>query len=81
MNRKGISTTIIALVIIIIIAIAAVAVYYLTVPLPGEGKKVGLIIATGGLGDKSFNDISYAGVERAKASSIGAVNVAAPSGR
>jgi len=27
---------------------------------------VGLIIATGGLGDKSFNDISYAGVKRAK---------------
>ena len=28
--------------------------------------KVGLILATGGLGDKSFNDISYAGVQRAK---------------
>jgi basic membrane protein A len=26
-----------------------------------EGKKVGLVMATGGLGDKSFNDISYAG--------------------
>jgi len=25
------------------------------------GKKVGLVLATGGLGDKSFNDISYAG--------------------
>lgn len=29
-------------------------------------KKVGLILATGGLGDKSFNDISYAGVQKAK---------------
>jgi len=29
-------------------------------------KKVGLILATGGLGDKSFNDISYAGVVRAR---------------
>ncbi len=29
-------------------------------------KKVGLITATGGLGDKSFNDISLAGVQRAK---------------
>jgi basic membrane protein A len=29
-------------------------------------KKVGLITATGGLGDKSFNDISYAGCMRAK---------------
>jgi basic membrane protein A len=31
-----------------------------------EGKKVGLVLATGGLGDKSFNDISYAGVEMAE---------------
>lgn len=29
-------------------------------------KKVGLILATGGLGDKSFNDISFAGVKRAQ---------------
>lgn len=29
-------------------------------------KKVGLILATGGLGDKSFNDISYAGCMKAK---------------
>jgi basic membrane protein A len=29
-------------------------------------KKVGLILATGGLGDKSFNDISFAGVQRVK---------------
>ena len=29
-------------------------------------KKVGLILATGGLGDKSFNDLSMAGVQRAK---------------
>jgi len=29
-------------------------------------KKVGLILATGGLGDKSFNDLTYAGVMRAK---------------
>jgi basic membrane protein A len=28
--------------------------------------EIGLILATGGLGDKSFNDISYAGVQRAK---------------
>ena len=31
-----------------------------------EGKKVGLILATGGLGDKSFNDISHAGVKKAQ---------------
>ena len=29
-------------------------------------KKVGLILATGGLGDKSFNDISFAGCQLAK---------------
>jgi len=29
-------------------------------------KKVGLILATGGLGDKSFNDISYAGCQMGK---------------
>ena len=29
-------------------------------------KKIGLITGTGGLGDKSFNDISYAGAQRAK---------------
>jgi basic membrane protein A len=29
-------------------------------------KKVGLILATGGLGDKSFNDISFAGCQMAK---------------
>jgi basic membrane protein A len=66
MNRKGISTTIIAIVIILIVVIGAVAIYYLTLPQAYEGKKVGLIIATGGRGDKSFNDISYAGVLRAK---------------
>ena len=30
------------------------------------GKKVGLVLATGGLGDKSFNDISYAGAQKAE---------------
>ena len=30
------------------------------------GKKVGLVMATGGRGDKSFNDISYAGVQMAE---------------
>ena len=28
--------------------------------------KIGLVLATGGLGDKSFNDIAYAGMMRAK---------------
>jgi basic membrane protein A len=38
-----------------------------TIPTPAAKPfRVGLIIATGGLGDRSFNDSGYAGVERAK---------------
>lgn len=36
----------------------------------GEGAdtiKVGLIVGTGGLGDQNFNDLAYAGLEKAKA--------------
>jgi len=66
MNRKGISTTIIAVAIIIIIVVAAVTVYYFTLPEETEAPKIGLITGTGGLGDKSFNDISEAGVIRAR---------------
>jgi len=33
--------------------------------LPGEGKVVIMITDTGGLGDKSFNDLAYAGLEQA----------------
>ncbi len=32
---------------------------------PSETFKVGLVLATGGLGDKSFNDIAFSGVQRA----------------
>lgn len=53
----------VAIIIIIILAIAAVAVYYFT---SRPSAEIGLIIATGGLGDKSFNDISYAGCLRAQ---------------
>jgi len=31
-----------------------------------SGKKVALILATGGLGDQSFNDLTYAGMQRAE---------------
>jgi basic membrane protein A len=43
------------------LAVAQAQIAELTAP-----KKVGLILATGGLGDKSFNDISYAGLQKAK---------------
>lgn len=67
MAKRAVSTTVAAGIVIVIVAIAAVAVYLATRPAPTPATpKVGLILATGGLGDKSFNDISYAGVLRAK---------------
>jgi basic membrane protein A len=66
MGRRAISTALIALVIIVIVIVAGVGVYVATRPPAEPSAKVGLILATGGLGDKSFNDISYAGVVRAK---------------
>ncbi|MDK2897479.1 MAG: basic rane protein [Candidatus Atribacteria bacterium] len=43
--------------------VLAVVILFLLLPSVswGEGKKIGLILGTGGLGDKSFNDISYVG--------------------
>ena len=35
-------------------------------PLPGEGVKVGMITDTNGLGDKSFNDAVWAGLQQAE---------------
>jgi basic membrane protein A len=67
MGKKAISTTIAAVVIIVILIVAGVAVYLATRAPAAPKAKVGLILATGGLGDKSFNDISYAGVTKAKA--------------
>ena len=64
MNKKGISTTLIVGIVVVVLVVAAIGVYLYTRPPPTP--KVGLIMATGGLGDKSFNDISYAGVQRAE---------------
>lgn len=66
MSKRAISTTIAAVIIIAILIVAAVAVYLATRPPAAPAVKVGLILATGGLGDKSFNDISYAGATKAK---------------
>jgi basic membrane protein A len=65
MGKKAISTVVVVGIVVVILIVAAVAVYFVTRP-AAPAAKVGLIIATGGLGDKSFNDISYAGVVRAK---------------
>jgi len=66
MSKKAISTMAAAVIIIVIVIVAAVAVYFVTKPAEPPAAKVGLIMATGGRGDKSFNDISYSGVVRAK---------------
>jgi len=41
--------------------------------------KIGLVLATGGLGDKSFNDIAWAGAQRAKTELNVTVDLAQPS--
>ena len=64
MNKKGISTTLIVGIVVVVLVVAAIGVYLYTRPPPTP--KIGLVMATGGLGDKSFNDISYAGVQRAE---------------
>jgi len=66
MNKRGISTAMAAGIIVVVLVVAAIGVYYFTRPPAAPVPKVGLVLATGGLGDKSFNDIAYAGVERAK---------------
>ena len=54
-------------VVLVVLAVIVGAAYLLLQPAPApKPPKVGLILATGGLGDKSFNDISYAGVVRAR---------------
>ncbi len=65
MSKKAISTVAVVGIVLAIVIVAAVAVYLVTKP-AAPAAEVGLILATGGLGDKSFNDISYAGVERAE---------------
>ena len=59
-------TVIIAIVIIAVVIIAGVAYVLLSGTVAPSAKKIGLITGTGGLGDKSFNDIAYAGALRAK---------------
>ena len=65
MNKKAISTVVVVGIVAVILIVAAVAVYLVTRP-AAPAAEVGLVLATGGLGDKSFNDISYAGVVRAE---------------
>jgi basic membrane lipoprotein Med (substrate-binding protein (PBP1-ABC) superfamily) len=36
-----------------------------TGPLPGKGKSIGVVFDVGGLGDRGFNDLAYAGMIQA----------------
>lgn len=61
------NNTLLVVVLIIAILIIAGVVYVLMSAPPSEPViKIGLITGTGGLGDKSFNDIAYAGALRAQ---------------
>jgi len=53
------------LLIVIIVGAAAWYVWFYQPAAPVKNK-IGLVLATGGLGDKSFNDIAYAGCLRAQ---------------
>ncbi|TRO52923.1 BMP family ABC transporter substrate-binding protein [Candidatus Bathyarchaeota archaeon] len=63
---KKSQTLIIVIAVIAVVIIAGVAYILLSGPVAPTVKKIGLITGTGGLGDKSFNDIAYAGALLAK---------------
>jgi basic membrane protein A len=65
-ERRAVSKTTAVVILIAILIVAVFAVYLATRPPAAPAAKIGLILATGGLGDKSFNDISYAGALKAK---------------
>lgn len=75
--RKGLSTTMGVAIVVILLIIAAGAYYFIAIypgggtsttttstqgPLPGKGLTIGVVYDTGGKGDKSFNDMAYAGI-------------------
>ena len=64
MNKQ--ITGLLAGILIGLIAGAAVAWVAKPVPSTPTYNKIGIILGTGGLGDKSFNDIAYAGAVRAR---------------
>ncbi len=67
MNKytKGISTGAMIGIIVILIVVAGAGIYLSMNGGQEENEKIGLILATGGLGDRSFNDQGYWGAQRA----------------
>ena len=62
MNKK---TTAIVVIIVLVVAIGAGIVFLGPMLFPAP-TNVAIVFATGGLGDKSFNDAAYEGAQRAK---------------
>ena len=60
MNKNAI----IAIVLIVVIGVAGVGVYLMIQPVHNPNE-VAIVFATGGLGDKSFNDGCYTGATEA----------------
>lgn len=44
----------------------------------GDALKVGIILSTGGLGDKNFNDMTYAGAQQAEKTSASSLTMWKP---
>lgn len=53
-----------ALAVLLVLAVSSVATLAASTTTPS--KKFGLILATGGLGDQSFNDLTFQGLQKAK---------------
>ncbi len=80
LSKRAITTAQAVIIIVVIVAAVGVGAYYATLPgptttttlpattttLPGAGKTIGVGYDTGGKGDKSFNDMAYAGVLKAQ---------------
>ena len=79
-SRKAISTGAGVAVVVVLLVIAAGAYYYIayyspatttttttttTTALPGKGMSIGVVFDVGGLGDRGFNDLAYAGMIQA----------------
>lgn len=62
MNNK----TVAIVVIVILLAAGVVGIVFLGPMLFPTGPRVAIVFATGGLGDKSFNDAAFEGAERAR---------------
>jgi len=65
-KRRAIARgTLVAVVIVIIVIAGLGAYYYTTLSKPTTKVQIGIVYDTGGRGDKSFNDMAYAGASQA----------------